>query len=261
MANRLTDLNVEFVSLVDRAAVRNAENPTEPQRFLVWKADETPNEGGPVAEIDEVRDSLEKAERERDEALEATQKAEKDQADLNARIAELEKAASASSDDDEDEDDLNKADLSEPVRKRLEKAEADAAAANERIAKAEEMAKSEREIRVTREFVAKADEFKALPFKASEFGPVLKSASEKLTKDEYEELSRVLKAADEQIAKSELFKEAGRSGEPQSSDAQDALTQKAEEIRKADPSLSEYEVLLRAGADRDVQARYLDIVR
>jgi hypothetical protein len=39
MATRLKDLTVEFVSLVDRAAVRNAENPDEPQRFLLAKSD------------------------------------------------------------------------------------------------------------------------------------------------------------------------------------------------------------------------------
>jgi hypothetical protein len=39
----LTDLDVEWVSLVDRAAVRDAEEPSQPQRFLVWKSDTAPS--------------------------------------------------------------------------------------------------------------------------------------------------------------------------------------------------------------------------
>jgi hypothetical protein len=39
MPNQLTDLVVEYVSLVDRAAVRDAEKPDEPMRFLLWKRD------------------------------------------------------------------------------------------------------------------------------------------------------------------------------------------------------------------------------
>jgi hypothetical protein len=38
----LEDLQVDFVSLVDRAAVRDPENPDEPMRWLIWKR-ETPN--------------------------------------------------------------------------------------------------------------------------------------------------------------------------------------------------------------------------
>jgi hypothetical protein len=41
MQANLRDLNVEFVSFVKRAAVRDPQNPTEPQRFLLWKADQT----------------------------------------------------------------------------------------------------------------------------------------------------------------------------------------------------------------------------
>jgi hypothetical protein len=39
MASNLKDLLVEVVSLVDRAAVRDHANPTEPQRLLFWKAE------------------------------------------------------------------------------------------------------------------------------------------------------------------------------------------------------------------------------
>lgn len=39
MANVLKDLIVDRVSFVDRAAVRDPENPDEPQRYLFWKAE------------------------------------------------------------------------------------------------------------------------------------------------------------------------------------------------------------------------------
>lgn len=38
----LTDLDVDWVSLVDRAAVRDAADPSEPARFLLWKAESPP---------------------------------------------------------------------------------------------------------------------------------------------------------------------------------------------------------------------------
>ena len=42
MANLLRNLEVEWVSLVDRAAVRDPSNPDEPQRFLLTKRDGAP---------------------------------------------------------------------------------------------------------------------------------------------------------------------------------------------------------------------------
>ena len=42
MPNRLTNLVVDTVSLVDRAAVRDPSDPSQPQRFLLAKADVPP---------------------------------------------------------------------------------------------------------------------------------------------------------------------------------------------------------------------------
>lgn len=266
MPNRLSDLNVEFVSLVDRAAVRDPSNPTEPQKFLLWKAesgagDTTPTEpqGGPM-NPDELKAALAKAEQERDQAREAAQKAETER---DAAKADLEKAQTPTEPAKPEADDLNKADLPDAVRARLEKAEADAAAANERIEKAEKLAKAEREIRVTREFVAKAESYRALVIKADEFGPVLKEAAEKLSKEAYDAIESVLKAADEQIAKGELFKEHGRGGDAQAtSGGSDALVAKAAELRKSDSSLTEGQAMERAIAENPELARqHLDTVR
>ena len=37
MPSQLQDLKVDWVSLVDRAAVRNPQNKSEPRRFLLYK--------------------------------------------------------------------------------------------------------------------------------------------------------------------------------------------------------------------------------
>jgi hypothetical protein len=42
VANRLQNLVVEYVSLVDRSAVRDPSDPDEPQRFLLTKNDDAP---------------------------------------------------------------------------------------------------------------------------------------------------------------------------------------------------------------------------
>jgi hypothetical protein len=260
MPNRLTDLNVEYVSLVDRAAVRNADNPTEPQRFLVWKAergDPDPT-GGTMTEAEIA--ALAKAEKDASDAQAALAKAETEKAELATRVEALEKAAKP----EDKPAPLNKADLPEPVRLALEKAEADTAAANARIEKAEKqaeedraLAKAERDTRLTREFVAKAQTFTSLSVDAEKFGPILKSASEKLTKEEVEELDRVLKAADAQLATSNLLKSAGVGGDAQPRDGEQDLTQKAEELRKSDPSLTKFQAMQRAMRENpEAQARY-----
>ena len=47
---RLVDLDVPRVDLVDRAAVRDPENPDQPLRFLVFKAAAKLPTNGPAAE-------------------------------------------------------------------------------------------------------------------------------------------------------------------------------------------------------------------
>src|SRR5579871_2796412 len=65
----LQDLSVEWVSLVDRAAVRDPSAPTEPQKFLLWKsesgANTDPTKGGTVPTAEELSAALAKAEQER----------------------------------------------------------------------------------------------------------------------------------------------------------------------------------------------------
>ena len=51
---RLRNLQVEFVSLVDKAAVRNPAKPDEPQRFLLTKSEERET----MSEIDKAVERL-----------------------------------------------------------------------------------------------------------------------------------------------------------------------------------------------------------
>lgn len=268
----LQNLDVEWVSLVDRAAVRDSENPTEPMRLLLWKREHPnpPQEGRMTAEettaaLAKAQEDLKKAEDRADAAEAKATKADEQIEALTKSVDELKKATSS----DPEPARLDKSELAEPVRAALEKAEADARAHAERAEKAEkdakeagDIAKAEREERLTKEFVAKAESYKALPVKKDEFGPVLKEASEKLSKESYEALETVLKAADAQVAATDLFKEQGRGGDGKPSDALGEAQAKAAELRKADSSLSEAEAMRKAFAENpELAARYQDEVR
>lgn len=275
MPNELRDLDVTTVSLVDRAAVRDSTNKSEPMRLLLWKREGDPTpEGGTMTE-QEMRAAVEKAERDATELRKQLEEQTTLKADLKKaqdEVAELKKATTA--DDSTDDDDLSKADLPEAVRKRLEKAEQAAEQAEkdaiERIAKAEkvaqesaDIAKAERDARVTREFITKAEAYRALPVEAEKFGPVLKSVSEKLTKEEAEAIDTLLKAVDEQIAAGELFKEQGRGGTaPKADSAVAEVQRKAEDLRKSDANLRPDQAMDRVlNSDRALQERYLAEMR
>jgi flagellar biosynthesis GTPase FlhF len=271
--SHLQDLTVDWVSLVDRAAVRDPQNKSEPRRFLLWKREgtttPTAREGGDHMQKteDELRAAVEKAEKDAQDARTAQEKAEKERDEAVAKATEAEEKDKDDDRDGGEESEVNKAELPPSVRAALEKAEKDAADAKARIEKAEkdahdaaEIAKAERDQRVTQEFIKKAEGFKALSVKPVEFGPVLKRASEKLEKADFEVLEELLKAADEQIAKGDLFKEMGSGvgGSVLPSDALGELQRKAEELRKNDSALSIADAQERVMKnDPDLQARYL----
>lgn len=313
---QLTNLDVEWVSLVDRAAVRDPVEQSEPNRFYLWKRDTVSKGdsmtltkelidqlGGAVEKEDALPSLVEKAEK-ADEAGLALQGAARllaaHKSDLTPEIlaevaktaglelpspeaptfkaenaSELVKALKASDVPEavvkEVEDaltkaaekaELEKADLPPAVKAALEKAETKEAEALQKAEEAERIAKEERDNRLNKEFIAKAEGFEALSIEAPKFGPILKAVHDKLEKADAEEIERVLKAADEQIAKGELFKEAGRSGGAAPGGAFEEATQKAEDIRKADPKLSKEQALEKAfDADPALQERYLAEVR
>lgn len=272
MPNALTNVQVDFVSLVDRAAVRDPNSPADPRRFLVWKreGDSTP-EGGTMTE-QEMRAAVEKAERETTEL----RKQLEDQTTLKADLAKAEKErddalAKAAGDDKPEPTQLDKSQLAPEVREALEKAEQREQEANERIAKAEkdakdaaDLAKAERDARVTREFIAKAEsDYPLVGGNADEFGPILKAASEALPEDVYKALETRLAAAEEQVRAGELLKEQGRGGTaPKDGSAAAEVTRKAEELRKSDSTLRLDQAMDRVlKADTDLQARYVAEMR
>lgn len=146
---------------------------------------------------------------------------------------------------------INKSALPEDVRQYIEELEKKAGEANkmpEEITKqlddlkkradaAEAELKKERDERLTREYVAKAQGFANLSVNPQEFGAVLKALAEKCP-DEYAKIEATLKAADEAVGKSALFDERGRPGVSAAS-AMGKIEAAAAELRKADPTLTQ----------------------
>lgn len=250
---RLTQIRANVVSLVDRAAVRDPSNPTEPQRLLLWKSETGlsghKQEEAIMAETTTPEAALAKAEQERDEALTKS-------ADLEARIVELEKAATETT--VEEETDLSKADLPEAVKVLLAKQETEVAELRKSAQESADIAKAERDARVNSEFVALAkSDFPNVGGDPAEFGPVLKAASETLSKEDFDALKSRFAAAEAQVAKGDLFTELGRGGQPtpERTDALAKAESRAEELRKADPNLG------RADSMREAMREHADAYR
>ena len=140
---------------------------------------------------------------------------------------------------------------------------AELAKSDQKAAEALEIAKQERTLRETSEFIAKAEtDYPVLSVTPSEFGPVLKRASEKLDKADFEALETVLKGANEAVQSSMLMREQGRGGEVQkASDPERQLLAKADEIRKADTSLTASAAFLQAVSENPDLARGYEAAR
>jgi len=116
---------------------------------------------------------------------------------------------------------------------------------------AEKIAKEERDVRETRDYIAKSQGYVNLAKSDDEFGPVLKSIANAerdgaLPEGTAAKLDEVLKAADEQVKAGDLFKEAGRAGHGGATDSEGKLKAAADELRKADPKLSQPQAIAKA---------------
>jgi hypothetical protein len=100
---------------------------------------------------------------------------------------------------------------------------------------------AEVEERVSKAFIEQAAEYKHLSTKPEELGKVLKNMSGKLDKEDNEYIAKLLKACDEQIEKSGLFSEIGKTGNDEGNDVIIKVAAKVEEVRKANPQLTEYQ--------------------
>jgi len=98
------------------------------------------------------------------------------------------------------------------IREMVEKAQAEAAEATA-------IAKAERDARLNREFLAKAESLPFVPGETKRKADILKSASASLTPEDYIELETMFKSMNEVISKSAMFKSIGSSafdeGSPQ----------------------------------------------
>lgn len=109
---------------------------------------------------------------------------------------------------------------------------------SKRAEQAEQMVQKLRDEKENREYVEKAGKLGALPgVTADDFGPLLRKIAGALDEEEFGKLEQALQSANETIRTSGVFGEFGRGGSG-STTVEAQVTEKAEEIRKADPSLS-----------------------
>jgi hypothetical protein len=101
------------------------------------------------------------------------------------------------------------------------------AKATKRAQRAEQVAKAERDLRLTREYIAKAEQY-SLPVPAEVLGPVLKRCTEALSKQDCEILAQCLDAASEQGY--DPYSEIGKSGGGDNSDILAQVSAHAEDL-------------------------------
>ena len=111
------------------------------------------------------------------------------------------------------------------------------AKAQQRAERAEGVAKAERDLRLTREYIAKAAEYTGLPVPAETLGPVLKRCTESLSKADCEVLARCLDAAaNASEGAYDPYTEIGKSGGGDNADILTQVNAHADEMfGKADP--------------------------
>jgi hypothetical protein len=98
--------------------------------------------------------------------------------------------------------------------------------AEERAQAAEEIAKAERDLRLEREFIAKADEFN-VPVSSKELGPVLKRLAESATVEDFQVIVKCLRGTSEQAS---LFSEVGKRGGGDNGSILDEVNARAQEF-------------------------------
>lgn len=273
---QLQELSVDWVSLVDRAAVRDPQNKSEPRRFLLSKRegadapedtirkdrtmpdDKTPEEL--QAALDKAEKDAEEVQKKHDEELKKAQ----DERDAALAKADPSKKAPTKDGEPDSDDEGETAETSKAVKAALAKADEQRVALEKRVEGAETIAKEERDRRVTAEFITKAEGYGSLSVKPTEFGPVLKRIAEKVDKADFDVLEQLLGATNEQVSKGALFRELGSSvgGQAVPEGAYAEIQQKAEQLRKSDSKLSKGEAEARAMSENpDLQARYLAEMR
>lgn len=208
------------------------KNPSKGTPSLTLSATRTSEEALMGSEIN--KDDLDPEVAAYIDALESTvtdlnstvEKAQKDLAEKDEQIAKM-APKDAESSEEITKSLLSKADPA--VRALIEKQQAD-------LKEATEIAKAERDARLNREFISKAEALPALAVDPSDFGQVLRRMAEALDPQDVEKIDTVLKSANEAIRAGAVFSVSGRAGADTTVSA--SVLARAEEIRKADPTLT-----------------------
>jgi plasmid stabilization system protein ParE len=244
---RLSDMELDFVSLVAagddpeaRVVIAKADKSTEhglPSSTLpINKPPEDHVETINKSDLDpEVVAYIEGLESEVDDLSGKVEKAEQDLAARDEQITTLTEKVSKSVPNDPDaarKEMLEKADPA--LRAYLEEQDA-------KVSKAEEIAKAERDARLEREFVSKAEALPMISENKQDLAGLLRRISDALTPEDAEKVEKTLAAANEQIAKGNLFGTMGRGGGETT--ISKSVEGKAAELRKADPTLTQEQAI------------------
>lgn len=236
---------LDFVSLVpagDDGLAQVVISKTAPdddhQEELMGTEDKTISKDDLDPEVVEYIDSLE------EEVETLSKQVEKSEQDLTAKDEELaakdEQIAKMRPADEEAEDEISKALLEKAdpaVKALIEKQQAD-------LKRVEEVAKAERDARLEREFISKAESMPMLNTDKTALGGLLRRISDALSDEDAAEVEKILKAANAQITESNIFKSFGVGGADTTVSAN--VEAKAEEIRKANPDLTKEQAIAKA---------------
>lgn len=192
-------------------------------------------------QLDELRKAIDEAVAAATEPLQAeVTQLQEQKATFDAAVEAAEAA--------KDPDDIDKSALPEPVRKRLEEAEAKAGAAEAAVAKMRDEGEAARWLEVA----------KGLPFvavskavggdAAAETGVLLHSIAKAAGTGPADQLVTVLEAAQAKLAQSELLKSKGVDGPGVTGDADAQLAKAAADIAKAAPNLTHAQAYAQAVA-------------
>lgn len=145
-----------------------------------------------------------------------------------------------------DPESVDKADLPEPVRKRLEEAEAVAKAAEARIAKMEDDADTARWTGVAKglDLVAVAKDINGDG--VADLAQLLKDVNKGAGAKAADYLAELLAAGQKKLAESELLAEAGSAGAPAAGASEGALEKAAQELMKAETGLTFAQAITKA---------------
>jgi len=232
MANRLKNIHVKKIDLVGVPAIGRTIT-------LFKSGDDTET----TEEITVTKDELLKAisELTDEERTELAKSLMGEQKPLTADEV-LKALAERSDDEGEDEE------ISESIRKSIKALEDGQKEEKEKREQAEAVVKEMRDEQRARDYLARAEAFKHLPnVVPADFAPILSKIDKALKDEEREKLAEILKAADAAIAEGKLFEEIGRGEVPDAgSSALAKLNAKAEELRKADTSLTKEQAFTQA---------------